>query len=147
MFRVFFGSLHYKYESLKFESLKYSPSDNNEVILLDEACDPDSSFYNVNAQKLDTPYIPSEEFPILRISTVQNDFSILQLNIRSIQKFFENLKLFLCNLNFNFSVMCFWKHSWIMTLCLLLNLYMNCLIIKAFIKFKIIVKEVEFQFI
>ena len=32
-------------ESLNFESLKYNPSDNNEIILLDEACDPESNFY------------------------------------------------------------------------------------------------------
>ena len=44
-------------ESSNFESLKYNPSDNNKVILLNEACDPDSNFYNANAQKLDTPYI------------------------------------------------------------------------------------------
>ena len=34
-----------------------------------------------------------------------------------------------------------------MTLYLLPDLYMNCLIIKALIKLEVIVKEVEFQFI
>ena len=32
------------------ESLKYNPSDNNEVVLLDEASDPDSNFHNANVQ-------------------------------------------------------------------------------------------------
>ena len=44
-------------ESLNFESIKSNPSDNNEVILLDEACGTSSNFYYANAQKLDTPYI------------------------------------------------------------------------------------------
>ena len=94
-------------ESLNFESLKYNSSDNNEVILLDEACHPDSNFYNANVQKLDTPYISSEEFPSLGINTEQNDFSIFYLNIRSIKKNFGNFKLFLSSLNFTFSVICF----------------------------------------
>ena len=31
-------------EFLNFEPLKYNPSDNNQEILLDEACDPGSNF-------------------------------------------------------------------------------------------------------
>ena len=99
-------------ESLNFESLKYNSSDNNEVILLDEACHPDSNFYNANVQKLDTPYISSEEFPSLRINTEQNDFSIFHLNIRSIKIFFGNFNLFLSSLNFNFSVICL-SETWL----------------------------------
>ena len=38
-------------ESLNFESLKYNLPDNNEVILLYKACDPDSYFYNAKVQK------------------------------------------------------------------------------------------------
>ena len=72
---------------MNFEFLKYNPSDNNEVTVLDEARDPNSNFYNANVQKLDTPYISSEEFPSLRINTEQNDFSMFHLNIRSIKKF------------------------------------------------------------
>ena len=40
-----------------FESLKYSPSNKTEEILLDEACGPDSKFHNTNTPKLDTPYL------------------------------------------------------------------------------------------
>ena len=72
---------------MNFEFLKYNPSDNNEVIVLDEARGPDCNFYNANVQKLDTPYISSEQFPTLIINTEQNDFSMFLLNIRSIKKF------------------------------------------------------------
>ena len=44
-------------ESSNFAYLKYNLSDNNKVILLDKACDPDSNFYDANVQKLGTPYI------------------------------------------------------------------------------------------
>ena len=71
---------------MNFEFLKYNPSDNNEVIVLDEARGPDCNFYNANVQKLDTPYISSEEFPSLRLNTEQNDFFMFHLNIRSIKK-------------------------------------------------------------
>ena len=71
---------------MNFEFLKYNPSDNNKVIVLDEARGPDCNFYNANVQKLDTPYISSEEFPSWRINTEQNDFFMFHLNIRSIKK-------------------------------------------------------------
>ena len=88
-------------ESLNFECLKYNPLDNNEIVLLDEVCDPDSNL------RLDTPYISPEEFPSLRINTEQNGFFIFDLNIRSIKFFFGNFKLFLSSLNFNFNVINF----------------------------------------
>ena len=93
--------------SLNFEFLKYNPSDNNEVILLDEACDSGSNFYNANVQTLDTPYISLEELPSLRINIKQNYFSILHLNIRNIKIFLKNFKLFLSSLKFNFIVIYF----------------------------------------
>ena len=88
-------------ESLNFECLKYNLLDNNEIVLLDEVCDPDSNL------RLDTPYISPEEFPSLRINPEQNGFFIFDLNIRSIKFFFGNFKLFLSSLNFNFNVINF----------------------------------------
>ena len=93
-------------ESLNFECLKYNLLDNNEIVLLDEVCDPDSNL------RLDTPYISPEEFPSLRINTEQNGFFIFDLNIRSIKFFFGNFKLFLSSLNFNFNVICF-SETWL----------------------------------
>ena len=64
-------------EHLNFEFLKCNPSDNNEVILLDKACDPNSNLYSANFQKLDTPYISSEECLSLRINKEQNKMDFL----------------------------------------------------------------------
>ena len=43
-----------------FENLKYSIADNNNNILLDDSCDPDVNFFNVNFENLNTPYL----FPV-----------------------------------------------------------------------------------
>ena len=61
---------------------------------------------------MDTPYISSEEFPILRTNTEQNDFSIFHLNIRSVKNFYGNFNFFLSSLNCNFSVIYFWE-TWL----------------------------------
>ena len=43
-----------EYESLNFESLKYSLLDDNDDILLDSSCDPDLNFFKNNIRNLDT---------------------------------------------------------------------------------------------
>ena len=45
-----------------FENLKYSIADNNNNILLDDSCDPDVNFFNVNSVNLNTPYLFPEDF-------------------------------------------------------------------------------------
>ena len=40
--------------------------------MLDKGCDPDFNFYNANVQKLDTPYISSQDFPSLRKTSEQD---------------------------------------------------------------------------
>ena len=45
-----------------FENLKYSIADNNNNILLDDSCDPDVNFFNVNFESLNTPYLFPEDF-------------------------------------------------------------------------------------
>ena len=43
-----------------FENLKYGIAGNN--ILLDDSCDPDVNFFNVNFENLNTPYLFLEDF-------------------------------------------------------------------------------------
>ena len=45
-----------------FENLKYSIADNNNNILLDDSCDRDVNFFNVNFENLNTPYLFPEDF-------------------------------------------------------------------------------------
>ena len=91
-------------ESLNFETLKYNIVDNTPDILLDNSCDPDVNFFNVNFQNVDTPYPLHEKYHDFLDSTSPVYFSILHLNIRSIKKNIENFKLFLTSINLTFSV-------------------------------------------
>ena len=96
-----------------FENLKYSIADNNNNILLDDSCDPDVNFFNVNFENLNTPYLFPEDFnSAYENESSLNYFSILDLNIRSIKKNFENFKMFLNSINFTFSIICF-SETWL----------------------------------
>ena len=96
-----------------FENLKYSIADNNNNILLDDSCDPDVNFFNVNFENLNTPYLFPEDFnSAYENESSLNYFSILDLNIRSIKKNFENFKMFLNSINFTFSIICF-SEAWL----------------------------------
>ena len=96
-----------------FENLKYSIADNNNNILLDDSCDRDVNFFNVNFENLNTPYLFPEDFnSAYENESSLNYFSILDLNIRSIKKNFENFKMFLNSINFTFSIICF-SETWL----------------------------------
>ena len=94
-------------ENKSFESLKYNISDATEDILLDNSCDPDSNYFNTEIKNFDTPYVIPEEFHIQFKSHISDGLSFLHINIRSINKNFENFNLFLSSLAFTFSVICF----------------------------------------
>ena len=96
-----------------FENLKYSIADNNNNILLDDSCDRDVNFFNVNFENLNTPYLFPEDFnSAYENESPSNYFSVLHLNIRSIKKNFENFKMFLNSINFTFSIICF-SETWL----------------------------------
>ena len=96
-------------ENKNFELLKYNISDATEDILLDNSCDPDSSDFNTEIKNFDTPYVIPEEFHSQFKNHMSDGLSFLHVNIRSINKNFENFKLFLSSLGFTFSVICFYE--------------------------------------
>ena len=53
-----------------------------------------------------------EELQIFLGDEKAENISVLHLNIRSINKNSENFKMFLLNLNFNFSIICF-SETWL----------------------------------
>ena len=95
--------------SNNFGNLKYNPSENIDDILTDDSCDPDSNFFQTNFQSLDTTYLLPEEFHQLLDNKNTTSVSILHLNIRSINKNFDNFKLFLSSLNY--CIICF-SETW-----------------------------------
>ena len=95
-----------------FENLKYSIADNNNI-LLDDSCDPDVNFFNVNFENLNMLYLFHEDFnSAYENESSSNYFSILHLNIRSIKKNFENFKMLLNSISFTFSIICF-SETWL----------------------------------
>lgn len=76
-------------------------SDLHDKITPNDNLDPDSNYYNEN---LETKCFSPSEFK--SFSKNNNDFSILNLNIRSMEKNFENFKDLLQRLNFKFHVIC-----------------------------------------
>ena len=100
------------FETKSFKSLKCSTAENSNDISLDDSCEPDANFFNVNLENLNMHLFPEEFKNFLDNSSSPNHFSILHLNIRSIKKNFENLKLFLKSINFTFSVISF-SETWL----------------------------------
>ena len=130
---------------MNFESLKFNPFVNSEEILTDDSFDPDLNFFDINIGNLDTPYISHEEHKNLNVSSSADTLSILLLNIRSIKKNFENLKIFLSNLSSDFSVICF-SETQLDESSLTSHRCMSYLIIKAFIKLETMGKVAGFLF-
>ena len=84
-----------------FENVQ-SPILENIFMKLSET---DSEFFSsFNAKSFDTKYLQRSEF--FQNNNSVNDFSILNVNIRSMQKNFETFKTFFKSLNFLFDVIC-----------------------------------------
>ena len=95
-------------QAQNFEKLKYDPLENSGNTLFDNSGDPDLQFYNTNKRNLNTPYILPEELQNFLGDDKNENVSVLHLNIRSIDKNFENLS----NLSFSFSITCF-SEAWL----------------------------------
>ena len=77
-------------QAQNFENLKYNPSENSRNILFDNSSDPDLHFYNTNIQNLNTPYILPEDLQNFLGNDKDENVFVLQLNIRSFEKNFQN---------------------------------------------------------
>ena len=73
---------------------KYDPVENSGNILFGNSSDPDLHFYNANIQNLNTPYILPKELQIILGDDKGENVSVLHLNSKSINKYFEILKCF-----------------------------------------------------
>ena len=98
----------------RLKPLVMNLSENSENIFLGRSSDLDLHIFNTNIQNQNAPHILPEELQnqhFLRDDKDEN-ISVLHLNIRSINKNFENFKMFLSNRNFSFSMICFSK-TWL----------------------------------
>ena len=77
-----------------FEKQVFNPFDLQKV-LIGEGNDPDINFFNYKSETVDTPYFSVDEFNSLSDKLPKNSFSILHINIRSLNKNFEKLREYL----------------------------------------------------
>ena len=75
-----------------------------ESVLSCNNTDPDKNFFNDKLQQIDSPYFSVENFIAISEQLNKDDFSILHLNIRSLNANIDNFREFLGSLNGNFSV-------------------------------------------
>ena len=92
-----------------FENLIFNTFDK-ENILLNDSFDPDSNLYNTHGFT-NTTYFTPETLKAMIKENNDISFSVLHLNIRSLNKNFESLENLLVEINFCFKVICITK-SW-----------------------------------
>ena len=92
-----------------FESMFFNPFSTKECFV-DNDHDPDVNFYH-DVSMLDTQYLMPDKFKTNFKDFSKNSFSVLHLNIRSINKNFEAFSEFYSKLNHVFSVICF-SETW-----------------------------------
>lgn len=77
---------------------------SNEYITLNNLTDPDINFFS--SINFETQIFKISEAKTYLQQRVSNSFSLLNINIRSFNKNFENFKLMLQNLRFSFKIIC-----------------------------------------
>ena len=75
-----------------------------ESVLSSAKTDPDKNFSNDKLQQTDSPYFSVENFIAISEQLNKDNFSILHLNIRSLNASNDNFREFLGSLNGNFMV-------------------------------------------
>ena len=95
---------------INFESFSYNPFSIQESSINCEH-DPDINFYQ-DISSLETHYCSPNDFQNNFQCFLKDSFSVLHLNIRSMNKNFESFKEFYSKINFKFSIVCF-SETWV----------------------------------
>ena len=89
-----------------FESLSYKPFAVDGNLTVNAELDPDVNFFQ-NISSLDTQYFNIDDTKTFVNNSISSDsFSVLHINIRSMQKNYEKFQGFFKTLKFNFSAVC-----------------------------------------
>ena len=107
--------------------------------------DPDISFYQ-DISSLETHYCSPNDFKNNFQSFLKDSFSVLHLNIRSMNKNFESFKEFYLKIKFKFSIFCF-SETWVDAYLSAKVRIFSFQIIRSYIKQEKIVREKEFVFV
>ena len=86
-----------------FEKQIFNPFDFQKA-LIDESNDPDINFFSDKSEALGSPFLSTDEFVSSYQKLLKNLFSILHINMRSLNKVFEKLLECLSLVQIDFSV-------------------------------------------
>ena len=64
----------------------------------DENNDPDINFFNEKSRAINAPYYNVDKFNSSSQNLLKNSFSVLHINIRSMNKIFEKLREYLAHI-------------------------------------------------
>ena len=99
-------------QTTSFENLSFNAFDNDRI-LLNDANDPDQNIF-LQETLLNTSYFTPESAKVSLNSVKDDSFSVIHINIRSLNKNFENFKSLLNQIGFKFKMICItetWCHD------------------------------------
>ena len=100
---LFLEENNFDVENENSENILLNPFEP-ETILSDENNDPDINFFNKKSEVVNSPYYNVDRFNSSSQNLLKNSFSILHINIRSMNKNFEKLHEYLSHVKGNFSI-------------------------------------------
>ena len=90
--------------------MRFNPFNSENFLGVSDSSDPEVNFLN-SVPKEHTKYFSADDITVELNSSQKDDFSILHLNMRNLNKILENLKAFLVKLGFGFQIICL-TESW-----------------------------------
>ena len=95
--------MNFDVENKNFENMFFNPF-GSQNILSDENNNPDINFFNKKSEAVNSPYYNVDKFNSFSQNLFKNSFSVLHINIRSMNKNFEKLREYLSHVKGNFSI-------------------------------------------
>ena len=96
--------MNFDLENEDFENILFNPF-NSQNILSDENNDPDINFFNQKSEAVNLSYYNVDKFNSSSQNLLKNSFSVLHINIRSMNKNVEKVREYLSHVKGNFSIM------------------------------------------
>ena len=85
-----YKKMNFDVENENFENTLFNPFDSKNI-LSDENYDPDINFFNEKSEAVNSPYYNVDKFNSSSQNLLKNSFSLLHINIRSMNNNSEKL--------------------------------------------------------
>ena len=85
-----YKKMNFDVENENFEIMLFNPFDSKNI-LSDENYDPDINFFNEKSEAVNSPYYNVDKFNSSSQNLLKNSFSVLHINIRSMNNNSEKL--------------------------------------------------------